>query len=589
MTSCCTNVSCTVTAATQLDGDLRAQLQNHIFVLDREVIEFREYHEQKIKEFSNLKDLEIRNLRSQQNRLTPASRLPSELLCIVFMFCVRCRSSSKKKIFDLIAITHVCQTWRNVALQYPSLWSCPVFSYPTWAALMLERSGDALLSVGVQCTWRSPRIAELVPVALQHIARISELRLNVEDQTYKDCSEELLPYAPQLHTLHLGRCGRALGARVAHILPSLLLGGRVLPLLRDLELTACPVPWNSPLFTDLTRLALRHFVVPEERPSLEDIATILHSLRDSLRILEMDFCLPESLAAPIPETIPILQLPSLSSLSLSSNGLESYHLHTHIRIPPDATLRLVCGSRNDSETESAFDPVIPAVFRWIDSPSQHGPRQPKQLELLRIYLDVILSIRFVGRSSLPKDFDVLKLDASLTEPNLDVVFSSTANRSFFGGFTGIITSVCHELPLLHLQVLDIRIYSEFTGQTWIDIFGSLPQLNTLCLQSPIVGPLITAIGTNTINEPEALTTEAPAFFTQLRHLAFRGGEFTGGWHTPCLKRLEQSLVWRNTHGMSIESLRFCACSHVDSQDISHLRQYVHRVQLEPLVWNLEKE
>lgn len=104
MTSCCTNVSCTVTAATQLDGDLRAQLQNHIFVLDREVIEFREYHEQKIKEFSNLKDLEIRNLRSQQNRLTPASRLPSELLCIVFMFCVRCRSSSKKKIFDLIAI-----------------------------------------------------------------------------------------------------------------------------------------------------------------------------------------------------------------------------------------------------------------------------------------------------------------------------------------------------------------------------------------------------------------------------------------------------------------------------------------------------
>ncbi|KAG2023871.1 hypothetical protein CC2G_001478 [Coprinopsis cinerea AmutBmut pab1-1] len=76
------------------------------------------------------------------------NRLPSEVLCLIFSHCL---SSSKpaegqgsfpyeaEKRPPEITITHVCQHWRQHALQFPQLWSTFRYKTPKWRRDPIQR------------------------------------------------------------------------------------------------------------------------------------------------------------------------------------------------------------------------------------------------------------------------------------------------------------------------------------------------------------------------------------------------------------------------------------------------------------------
>jgi hypothetical protein len=91
------------------------------------------------------------------NPIRPAHRLPREILMQIFALV-----GSGKRI---LAVSHVCRRWRDVALKTPELWS--TFEPDDFTSMMpvaLQRSGDQLLDISLRAScdeiWRLEHLLE---------------------------------------------------------------------------------------------------------------------------------------------------------------------------------------------------------------------------------------------------------------------------------------------------------------------------------------------------------------------------------------------------------------------------------------------
>ena len=95
-------------------------------------------------------------LRSKRNTCTIVGRLPEELVEEIFWNCTSFRRGS----IEIFPLSHVCQRWRDIALNSARLWTCIVATGHTNPELLqacFERSRDT--SLDVQLTnefFRSP-------------------------------------------------------------------------------------------------------------------------------------------------------------------------------------------------------------------------------------------------------------------------------------------------------------------------------------------------------------------------------------------------------------------------------------------------
>ncbi|KAE9410840.1 hypothetical protein BT96DRAFT_766117, partial [Gymnopus androsaceus JB14] len=83
----------------------------------------------------------LRELKSRYNLHMPISKLPAEILCVIFMLV----PESTDDDWYRFTVTHVCSHWRSIALNYPEMWNMPDFWMPEWACEMLKRSEMAPL------------------------------------------------------------------------------------------------------------------------------------------------------------------------------------------------------------------------------------------------------------------------------------------------------------------------------------------------------------------------------------------------------------------------------------------------------------
>ncbi|KAJ3544462.1 hypothetical protein NM688_g5742 [Phlebia brevispora] len=102
---------------------------------------------------------EMRLLKTRWNAALPVSQLPPELLATIFKACVAAvkaeyyrLGSMHVKPYSWISISHVCQLWREVALQHPQLWCWIVKTSDEFTRLLLQRSGSAPLTIDTQRT-----------------------------------------------------------------------------------------------------------------------------------------------------------------------------------------------------------------------------------------------------------------------------------------------------------------------------------------------------------------------------------------------------------------------------------------------------
>ncbi|KAJ7187019.1 hypothetical protein C8R46DRAFT_850402, partial [Mycena filopes] len=65
------------------------------------------------------------------------NRLPPELLAAIFVLVCE---GSKLGDYTWVACSHICSSWRRLALDTAPLWSHIVFTSSEWMRLCLERS-----------------------------------------------------------------------------------------------------------------------------------------------------------------------------------------------------------------------------------------------------------------------------------------------------------------------------------------------------------------------------------------------------------------------------------------------------------------
>jgi hypothetical protein len=115
------------------------------------------------------------DLSTRRNLLSHIARLPLETLVHVFWLCVETNLDFSKRAVKVrsfrtyAAVSHVCHTWRVIALGMPSLWTRPLFSKMPMTKAMVARAKD--LPLMVKCELKDSNIAHVAPLLQAYALR----------------------------------------------------------------------------------------------------------------------------------------------------------------------------------------------------------------------------------------------------------------------------------------------------------------------------------------------------------------------------------------------------------------------------------
>lgn len=234
---------------------------------------------------------------------------------------------------NLIAITHVCQHWRSVALAYPALWTkirVQDRTSPEWIETLLSRSGDLPLHIDL----------EINPIHLQSILethvqpirssflRIKSLNIYAFPPTMTEILLQLDCAAPMLHSLSLRTptfYGGVFVPRTIFRMDS--------PNLRRFALIGAPLSLqHTVLMPSITEITLQFTHEGPDIGTLGDLCRSLASLvfirKLTLKCRKTNYLLPEDLGSQA-----VYSLSKLESFSLSANINQASTLLYLLRAP----------------------------------------------------------------------------------------------------------------------------------------------------------------------------------------------------------------------------------------------------------------
>ena len=288
-----------------------------------------------------------------RNTVVPISTLPPELLVRVFHFHALleppCSGLQQLGSIGWIRVTHVCQRWRQVALDASLLWATITGSLSSveWFSETLARARNAPLIVDLEGTPNPKILAKFLP----HITRTRELRLRSLSglRDLFAVKEIFVLEAPALEhfELSLNTVAFPIDFRVA---ASTLFKGRI-PKLRTLSLSKFSIPWSlipRGQLTELKRTFYKGVPWPMDSFWDDDSDQLINLLMSSpeLEVLILEFCLTPLLSQ-VSLGQPIL-LPRLSHLRLGGSTSHMANLLTMLQLPSTATLHLGCISEGSS-------------------------------------------------------------------------------------------------------------------------------------------------------------------------------------------------------------------------------------------------
>ncbi|KAI0648316.1 hypothetical protein C8Q79DRAFT_954830 [Trametes meyenii] len=285
-------------------------------------------------------------------------RLPPELLAYIFSYSNHTSPHNR----DLITATHVCQTWRTIALNCPTLWNEILVTNVAKAKVFIERSKNTLLDIRFERTLALRDFGDLA----YFIGRVRSLVIDVED------GRELLHVAIQL----FGRCAPHL--EKFHLLGDFAPGRGMTtlqdpvplfhwirpasqpsatPALRSLRLRPIALPWNSGAFQNLTVLdiATPGMAAPSEVQLLRIFMQCpeLQEVHLDIALLTEPFMSPEDRAWDV-------QLPLLSSFSIE--GPMPQHiagLLSHLVLPTTTRFKLAPAPPPETHLVRPDEPIFP--------------------------------------------------------------------------------------------------------------------------------------------------------------------------------------------------------------------------------------
>ena len=290
-------------------------------------------------------------LRRKKNKRALISRLPVEILIQVFSYYsasdrhphVRFRTPP-----PWLAVTHVCQRWRQAALSSPILWVDIITTNYRWAEEMLERSRDVPIHITVDDAGSVQTPSDV------RAARLLFSKIHRAQSLVMTCADTILACMPILFEAEAAPLLEELTITNFHPSSALDLVERPLfsgktPCLQFLSLHHCRVPWSSPFFRcDLVYLSLSH-IPRDHRPHLQQLLDVLKSLT-RLECLQLDEALPNHISSPT-ESESLTSLLSVERLVLyrlrffslcAKSAFDILDLTARLLVPPSALFQLIC-------------------------------------------------------------------------------------------------------------------------------------------------------------------------------------------------------------------------------------------------------
>ncbi|KAI0045683.1 hypothetical protein FA95DRAFT_94404 [Auriscalpium vulgare] len=475
-------------------------------------------------------------VRQQHNsRLTAACLLP-EILAIIFSYVSR--SFLKKRVWDdefavdlrWLAVTHVCQRWRQVAIECPLLWTEIDFSYGhRWTEVFLARSRTAPLTISSIL----PLTAAGQKNIAQNIGRTCALTVKSSHQVLA-----LVEPATLLHKLEL---------HSAEPLPDDLFS-KCAPVLREMQLVTPSPPWKSPLLTNLTHLTMRSSVGhhPYVCPPLDQVFDVLAKMH-ALEALQLELAMTSAdllrHGTSHSASHRIVSLASIRRLRLLSNLTITRAFLAHLALPSQVHVRC--------DIISTAGPVrdIAAVLSTVQASIKHDTASKKPISIVE--LD-IKENNEVARDRQTFDLEARAWQKSRNDkPSITVRFVPQTGTGRNRGRR--VSSTLKAFSSKHLKTLYISCDNE--DPAWMDIVGDTPRLGCVVAGGKAASTLCNALRPSDTGAAEAPAGNSPQLLLlpALSHLTIRVDK-AFGTGSPLADTLPMSLAERARLGCLLKEL-----------------------------------
>ncbi|KIK37899.1 hypothetical protein CY34DRAFT_809907 [Suillus luteus UH-Slu-Lm8-n1] len=285
-----------------------------------------------------------RVLRSRSNSQVPISRLPDEILLIIFKYF---EENTRLSVFDFnfddddddeedddggapacLAVTHVSRHWRQVALERPTLWRFVGSTSILWLDIMLERSQETPLVVKCRTGTSDSILVKTLEKILLHLPRIKHLEFHAISHN-SDRIMELLSSqpAPMLETLKIGFSGML---PTTESTTNTIFQGEA-PLLRSLQVFNWGRRWPSCTFEGIRTLQV-------ERMQLSDLLTALQCMPSLEQLTFMGGMLQSNQPIPINSKVTLARLKNITLDENWSQDAQAVSLFRHLALPVDVNI-----------------------------------------------------------------------------------------------------------------------------------------------------------------------------------------------------------------------------------------------------------
>ncbi|KAK7051588.1 hypothetical protein VNI00_004567 [Paramarasmius palmivorus] len=302
----------------------------------------------------------------QDSSKAPIFKLPEEILAKIFVYCspspLAAISNERSHLplhskLQWLSITTVCRYWRSVSLNHPALWSTPEFEAPHFARVMLDRSKAAPLNIVVsRLPSEDHQPKNVLTEAMEQTQRLRCLYLNLDaSSTIRELLSTCVTPMPTLRSIYLtyGSSNPVHGTST-FILPKGFLGDEA-PRLATLSLQNCLLSegWDSPLL---------HQRITTFIWNVKGTVTIRHNQNAFFRalarmpyleVLELGHVLPQLVTSS-----PVISLPRLRRLRLTSSGSACFDMLHHISFPSDNPPSIHVGCDTDNVVDYSYNEII---------------------------------------------------------------------------------------------------------------------------------------------------------------------------------------------------------------------------------------
>ena len=406
-----------------------------------------------------------------------------------------------------------------------------------------------------------PKIIEALKSCLCAMDRVEELRLcEIPRLKLEEIFRDLPKSAPQLHTLRIEVKGRSFHfvGPASPIYEDFLYDTERL---RCVVLTNCKISWESQLLTGLTRLTLQN-----SSTANSSIIQFLHALQrmPALTYLYLERSIPDD--SEHSSTFPIVDLPCLQKLHISSRVGPLTTVLRHITIPHSAKFSLVCRGKRSTQIDfSNFLSVFASKFlsSWIIlglTLRLFDDTDDTQTDGLEFYLWTTVfksfppspsCIRFRSRPHL-----VLTWPSSLRE-----------NRNH----AKVLTYVFKAIRFPYLFQLQIATENYIDSRTWLRTFGTLLLLRWMCVRSNKPHSFLKAL----VYKKEAGDKWETISFPNLRYVHLECTDFFGAARDSIsVDMLLDCLRERCERYAEIRCLGLRDCYYISSDDVKRLKEVV---------------